>query len=113
MFDACFMEHEARLAESQRDPLLCRLLLSLQEDCRWHEGLADDLVRLLISDSDENRARISAWVRNAGPSVREAFAALATVWSALPEPDPSVLDAVETRTAERLRRLGLDLGEAT
>lgn len=113
LFDACFMEHGARLAEAQRDPLLCRLLLSLHEDCRWHEGLADDLVRLLISDSAENRARIGAWVRSAAPTVREAFAALASVWSALPEPDPSVLDAVEMRTADRLRRLGLDDGGPT
>lgn len=113
MFDTCFVEHAARLAESQRDPLLCRLLLSLQEDCRWHQGLADDLVRLLISDSAENRARIGAWVRNAAPTVREAFAALAAVWNDLPEPDPSVLDAVEARTAERLRHLGLDIGGAT
>jgi toluene monooxygenase system protein E len=113
LFDAFFVEHGAHLAESQRDPLLCRLFFSLQEDCRWHESVADELVRALISDSTANRALMSGWVRAARPAMLSALAALEPLWDPKLEPFRAVLEAVETRTAERLRGLGLDLEGAS
>jgi toluene monooxygenase system protein E len=109
LFDAFFVEHAGRLAESQRDPLLCRLFFSLQEDCRWHESVADDLVHALISNSSANRALMSGWVRSGRAPLLNALAALEPLWGPKLEPFRTVLDAVEARTAERLRRLGLDL----
>ena len=111
VFDAFFIEHAGRLAESQRDPLLCRLFFSLHEDCRWHAGVATHLVQALISDHVANRTLMSGWIRSTRPAALGALSALEPLWDPKLEPFSAVVAAVADQTAARLRGLGLDLEE--
>jgi len=112
LFDAFFVERGSRLAEARQDPLLCRLLFSLHEDCRWHASVTDDLVRALRSVGDANDQTISAWVRTHRPGMLNALSALEPLWDPRLEPYPAVLEALDAQTAGRLRNLGLELDGA-
>lgn len=107
LFDAFFVERGSRLAEARHDPLLCRLLFSLHEDCRWHARVADDLVRALLSIGNENDQTISAWIGRNRPDMLKALSALEPLWNPELEPYQAVLEALDAQTSARLRGLGL------
>jgi toluene monooxygenase system protein E len=112
VFDAFFVERGSRLAEARQDPLLCRLLFSLQEDCRWHASVTDDLVRALLSAGDANDQTLCAWVRGARPEMLNAVSALEPLWDSKLEPYQAVMEALDAQTASRLRNLGVRLDSA-
>jgi toluene monooxygenase system protein E len=107
-FDAFFVRRGGRLAEARRDPLLCRLFFSLDEDCRWHESVGDEIVRLLVEGSPDNAAFITSVVRERYPAVRAALAALAPWWDVAAEPYSAVLESLDAELAKRWRGLGLE-----
>jgi len=112
LFDAFFVERGSRLAEARQDPLLCRLLFSLQEDCRWHASVTDALVQALISVGDANDQVIGTWVRSARPDMVSALSALEPLWNSKLEPYQAVMEALDAQTAARLRNLGVQLDGA-
>lgn len=113
LFDAFFVEHASRLAEARQDPLLCRLLFSLDEDCRWHRQVGDELVRGLARGAAANRAHIEGWLKAAYPAMRAALTALAPLWDDELEPFASVLEALDARIEKRWTSLGLEVRVAS
>jgi toluene monooxygenase system protein E len=109
LFDALFVQHASRLAETRQDPLLCRLLFSLDEDCRWHAQVTDELVRGLVRGAAPNRALIEGWVAAAYPAMRGALAALEPVWDKKLEAYAITLAALDAQVEKRWRGLGLDM----
>lgn len=107
LFDAFFVEHASRLAEARQDPLLSRLLFSLEEDCRWHGQVTDELVRALVRGAGRNRAHIEGWVRAAYPAMRAALAALEPLWNEHAEPYACVLEALDAQAEKRWASLEL------
>jgi toluene monooxygenase system protein E len=112
LFDGFFVERGSRLAEARRDPLLCRLLFSLQEDCRWHTSVSDQLVRKLLSAGDTNGHTIGEWVRGFRPAMLNALSALEPLWDPALEPYRAIIEALDAQTSARLRGLGLEVGRA-
>jgi toluene monooxygenase system protein E len=108
-FDTFFMRHGGRFAEAQRDPLLSRLFFSLDEDCRWHESVSDELVRLVLEGSPENVAFVTRVVRERYAQTRAALAAFAPWWSAEAEPYATVLEALDAELGKRWQKLGLEV----
>lgn len=108
-FDAFFMRHGGRLAEAQRDPLLSRLFFSLDEDCRWHESVSDELARLVLDDSPENAAFVTRVVRERYAQTRAALAAFEPWWSSEAEPYATVLEALDAELEKRWQKLGLEV----
>lgn len=107
-FDAFFIRRAGRLAEARQDPLLCRLLFSLDEDCRWHQSVADEIARLLVANSPENGAFVTRVLRERYPAVRGALEAFAAWWNVPAEPYSAVLEALDAELAKRWRGLGLE-----
>jgi len=113
LFDSFFVQHASGLAEARQDPLLCRLLFSLDEDCRWHGQVGDELVRRLVEGAAPNRALIEGWVRSSYPAMRAALAALEPLWDKNSEPYACVLAALDAQAEKRLGSLGLSVKVAT
>jgi toluene monooxygenase system protein E len=108
-FDAFFMQHGGRLAEARGDPLLSRLLFSLNEDCRWHESFTDELVRTLTATSPANLAFVTRVVRERHAPTRSAFAALEPLWDPGLEPFSAVVEALDAQLVKRWRGLGIEV----
>jgi toluene monooxygenase system protein E len=108
MFDALFMQHGARVAEARHDPMLSRLLFSLNEDCRWHESFTDELVRTIAASVPEGARFVARILRERHGAARAAFAALEPSWNAEHEPFALVLASLDARLAQRWRALGLE-----
>lgn len=108
-FDAFFIRRAGRLAEASRDPLLCRLLFSLHDDCRWHASVTDEIVKLLVEDSPENAAFIARVVGERYPAMRGAIAAFAPWWDIAAEPYAAILESLDAELDKRWRGLGLEV----
>jgi toluene monooxygenase system protein E len=106
-FDAFFVQHGSKLAEAEGDPLLSRLLFSLDEDCRWHQAVADDLWRGLLDGSPAGVEFVSRVVRERDAPMRRALEALEPIWEARLEPLSVVLGAIGAELDARRQRLGI------
>jgi hypothetical protein len=82
----------------------------LEEDCRWHQSVGDELARGLVQTSGKNRALMEGWVRAARMPLREALAALEPLWDEKSEPYGAVLEALDAQAEKRWHALGLDVG---
>jgi toluene monooxygenase system protein E len=109
LFDGFFVQHASRLAEARQDPLLCRLLFSLDEDCRWHAQVTDALARGLVRGGAGNRALIEGWLRAAYPAMRGALAALEPSWDPKLESFGDTLHALDAELEKRWRGVGLEV----
>lgn len=85
-FDELFMRRFAELARASGDDLLSGLLLSLNEDCRWHRDWTAALVRLLVEERGENRSALQGWMAKWDPVVAGALGALARLFEEAPVP---------------------------
>jgi len=81
--DELFVTHFARLAASQGDEILCKLCMSLAEDCTWHRAWSAALVDHAVAGDPRNRACVDAWVDRWQPATARAVDAFAPVWDDL------------------------------
>jgi toluene monooxygenase system protein E len=80
LFDELFMVHLAELAARSGDPLLARLLASLDHDCRWHREWTRTLLKTAIAERAENRGVIRGWIRRWHAEALQAVTPFGTVW---------------------------------
>jgi toluene monooxygenase system protein E len=80
LFDELFMVQFGGLAEQSGDPLLAKVLASLDADCRWHRDWTAALLRLAIADRPGNQALIRGWVRRWHGEAVQAIAPFGTVF---------------------------------
>ena len=61
-FDELFNVALGPLAHANGDAALQKMLLSLNEDCRWHREWSAALVRVALSDRPANREALEGWL---------------------------------------------------
>jgi hypothetical protein len=74
------MVHLGELASRSGDPVLGRLLESLDRDARWHRDWTRTLLRTAIAQRDENRGVIRGWIRRWHAEALQAVAPFGTVF---------------------------------
>jgi toluene monooxygenase system protein E len=94
----------ARLAETNGDPLLGKLLFSLGEDAAWHRELASALVRFAVRDRAENRTLVERWILHWQGPVHAATRALGASFG---DPEHWALAEFEARRTELWQASGL------
>jgi toluene monooxygenase system protein E len=80
LFDELFMVHLAQLASRSGDPLLPRLLGSLDHDCRWHRDWTRTLLKTAIAQCPENRGVIRGWIRRWHAEALQAVTPFGTIF---------------------------------
>jgi toluene monooxygenase system protein E len=93
-----------RVARQRQDYLLGEMLSSFDQDGRWHRSWSAALIRLLLEDSPDNAAAVTAFL------VRWAPVALAAVRGAAPllgAEGPAAAAAAEASWRHWLGTLGL------
>jgi len=83
MFDELFMVHYGELANRSGDPVLGKIFLSLNEDCRWHRDWSRALVQTALEESAQNQEVIRGWIRKWHAQVTQAVAAFGAVFGVL------------------------------
>lgn len=71
-FDQCFLVYFGEAAARSGDPLLGRMLQSLNEDSLWHREWSAALVRRAVEEKEENRVVLGGWISRWAPRAREA-----------------------------------------
>jgi toluene monooxygenase system protein E len=78
------------LAAVNGDPILRGIHFSLDEDARWHQAWAGDLLQLAVSDTPANAEVVDGWVGRWWPRTLRAVEALAGAAGLAPLPlDPA------------------------
>lgn len=108
-FDRLWLQAFARLADSAGDTTLAKLLLSLDEDARWHEAWSHALVRLALEDSATDRNAVAAVVRRHRVEAELAFAALSPFWTSPHTSFEAELRSVNAALTQTLVALELPL----
>ncbi|HEV3027984.1 MAG TPA: toluene hydroxylase [Planctomycetota bacterium] len=80
LFDDLFMVHLAELASRSGDPLLPRLLGSLEQDCRWHRDWTRTLLQAAIAQNPDNRGVIRGWIRRWHAETLQAVTPFGTIF---------------------------------
>jgi hypothetical protein len=80
LFDELFMAQFGLLAEQSGDPLLAKVLASLDADCRWHRAWTAALLKVAIADRPENLGVLRGWVRRWHGEALSAVAPFGTVF---------------------------------
>jgi toluene monooxygenase system protein E len=93
LIDQLMVSELSTLARARQDFFLAEILLSLDEDCRWHRAWAGTLVHLVVEESSDNALVIWDWVQIWLPQVREAGRALASFWGPQGEATLARVDA--------------------
>jgi toluene monooxygenase system protein E len=85
VLDEFFMVHFGRVADRAGDPMLGKLLLSLNEDCRWHRQWSAARGRAAHQENPRNRAVVEGWIRRWRPRALDAIRPFASLF----EEDPA------------------------
>lgn len=80
LFDELFMGQFGALAGQSGDPLLGRMLQSLDADCRWQRDWTAALLRVAVADRPENQGVIRGWIRRWHGEMLQAVAPFGTVF---------------------------------
>ena len=102
MVDQLMVSELSRLARARPDFFLAEILLSLDEDCRWHRAWAGALVQLLVAEPGTNAPTLWGWMQTWLPQTREATRALASFWGTEAEAALSRVDAAATQWLREL-----------
>lgn len=80
LFDELFMTHFGELAARSGDPLLARVLESLNEDCRWQRDWTRTLLAGAIADHPDNRGVMRGWIRRWHAEALQAVVPFGTIF---------------------------------
>ena len=80
VFDELFMVALGPLARQGGDDALQKMLLSLNEDCRWHREWSQALVRAALADRPANREVLDEWLARWRPQALGAARGFARIF---------------------------------
>jgi toluene monooxygenase system protein E len=110
LFDLLCCEVLSREAAAGQD-MLCRVFESFRSDARWHQEWSESLLRLAISQEDDNHSALNEWIAAWQGTVTEAMITWATEFESDRQDVRSAVALALQRRNRWLEELGLEVPE--